>query len=145
MTSIPHTPYTTDGNPAKISKAGKTTFFTHEREFSVRNIAVNKETGKVQTIAIPVTQSVPMIKGKNPKSPRIGFHLEVHNNSHNDFSSNIGIDLKIRPTPINISNNTEIIVKINITEPATLSFNRRTTEVFCIISHFSEEIIFVEV
>ena len=104
-------------------------------------MAVNKDTGTVHTMAIVVTHKVPNMKGRNPKSPRIGFHFEVRSSSPNVFSSRMGRDLMISPAPMSTSSRTETMVNVNMAEPAILSFNRRNLERWCTFGYAVSEII----
>ena len=123
--SVPQTPYTTDGMPAKMSNMGNTIRFTHELAYSVRKMAESKEMGNAMAIDKAVTKSVPTINGRNPNSPLRGFHADPESSSHRECSDKIRRLLKNSPIPMAISNNSDNTVRTSMTHRAALSLNMR--------------------
>ena len=77
--------------------------------------------GRAIKMDTDVTHIVPIIKGKNPKSPLNGFQLLDVINSGNDFISNMGDERTYNPQPIIITINMEMSVKHNMSLAAILS------------------------
>ena len=59
----------------------------------MRKTAVISDSGRAITMAIAVTQIVPITKGRNPKLFLKGCHDDALTNSHSECSASIGIDL----------------------------------------------------
>ena len=79
--------------------------------------------GSAITMAKPVIQSVPKIKGKNPNSPLDGFHSVVESSVHKVFCSRMGCDFKYKPMPMPTTSRSDRVVSPSITPLASLSLN----------------------
>ena len=76
----------TDGNAARISRAGYMNFLTSFLEYSVRDMAVSNDNGSAMVMEINVTDNVPVMKGRNPNFFWEGFHSDYVTRSQNEFS-----------------------------------------------------------
>jgi hypothetical protein len=89
------------------------------------------QSGSAIIIEMPVTQSVPIMNGKKPKSPFIGFQtLDVISWPHESLFKT-GTECMYRPTPINKTNDTDNMVNTSVTFENTLSLNSRSRYMFC--------------
>jgi len=72
--TIPNRPYTTEGIPARSSTAGLINLLTLGGANSARKIAVATPRGTPRIRAPKVTAKVPIIIGRIPKTPFVGYH-----------------------------------------------------------------------
>lgn len=76
MIKIPHTPYTTEGIPAKISITGCIILTNLGLAYCVKYRAENMQIGPAIIIARIVIKTELRIKGRNPKLPLLGSQAE---------------------------------------------------------------------
>src|SRR5690606_724099 len=70
----PHTPYSTGGIAANTFIKGSTKLRRRAEAYSTRYTDASIQSGTAMHSEISVTQTVPMINGKKPKSPLSGDH-----------------------------------------------------------------------
>ena len=97
-------------------------FLTSFLEYSVREIAVSRDSGRAMMMEINVTARVPVMNGRKPNFFCEGFHSEDVTRSQKEFSCRIGRALTSRPPIIASRSRTDEAVRMNM----------NTDETFCL-------------
>src|SRR4051812_19926337 len=100
ITNTPHTPYTTDGIPAKMSITGRMIRSIQFGANWVRNIAARRHNGIEITKATTVTQSELRINGQKPNWFSLGLQSLDKTSELSACVSQRSLDLITNPSPI---------------------------------------------
>ncbi len=95
-TSIPTSPYTTDGIPARTSTAGRSTAASLGGASLARNTAHSRPTGAPSKMAPAAPYREASRKGRIPNRPAAGSHTRPRRKSQNPMCPNPGRPAKIR-------------------------------------------------
>ena len=76
----------TEGNAARMSRAGYMNFLTSFLEYSVSEMAVSRDSGRAMMMEINVTARVPVMNGRKPNFFCEGFHSDDVTRSQKEFS-----------------------------------------------------------
>ncbi len=98
--NIPQTPYSTGGIAARTFTKGKTKFRNLLPAYSTKYTEAERHKGTAMIKAINVTQTVPMMKGRNPKFPFIGDQTLLLKMVQRDSVAIRGSALILKPTRI---------------------------------------------